>query len=168
MKLLLSFIFLQLVCPVFGHQFYFSFAEMQYNKELERLEVSIRATGHDVEAFLKSKGEELPSLENCIGNPVAEQVIENYLLKYFQVKINDKPINFTLIGLEVNIKDEVVFYLKSNQLIKPEAIEIKYDLLMDHFPDQQNKLTIFTEKGKDYLGFLPHRRTRIYEYEKNE
>jgi hypothetical protein len=141
---------------------------MQYNKKLKRYEVSIRATGHDVEDFLKSKGEELPSLEDCIGNPIAENILATHITKYFQVKVNDKAINFTLIGLEVNIKDEVIFYLKSNELERPDALEITYDLLMDYFPDQQNKLTLFTEKGKDYLGFLPHRRTRIYEYEKDE
>ena len=153
------------ITQVFSHEFYFSFAEMQYNKELKRYEVSIRATGHDVEDFLKSKGEELPALEECIGNPIAENILEKYITQFYQVKVNDKAINFTLIGLEVNIKDEVIFYLKSNALEKPKALEITYDLLMDFFPDQQNKLTLFTENGKDYLGFLPHRRTRIYEYE---
>jgi hypothetical protein len=148
-----------------AHEFYFSFAEMQYNAQSKRYEVSIRATGHDVEDFLKSKGEDLPSLEGCIGNPIAENVLERFITQYFKVLVHDKALNFTLIGLEVNIKDEVIFYLKSNALEKPDAIEVTYDLLMDYFPDQQNKLTLFTEKGKAYLGFLPSRRTRIYEYE---
>lgn len=156
-----------LICAsnLFAHEFFFSFAEMQYNAELKRYEVSIQATGHDVEDFIKSKGEDLPALEKCIGNPLAENILESYIVKHFQVKVNGKPISFTLIGLEVNIKDEVIFYLKSNTLDKPTSLEIMYDLLMDFFPDQQNKLTIYTDKGKDYLGFLPHRRTRIYEYE---
>lgn len=150
---------------LWAHEFYFSFAEMQYNAQSKRYEVSVRATGHDVEGFLKSKGEELPKLEDCIGNPIAENVLEQYITQHFKVAVNDKALSFTLIGLEVNIKDEVIFYLKSNTLEKPKALEITYDLLMDYFPDQQNKLTLFTENGKAYLGFLPSRRTRIYEYE---
>lgn len=161
----ISFLFSFLLAE--AHDYYFSFAEMQYNYDAKRFEVSVRATGHDVEEFLKDREYEIPSLEKSIGNPVAENILESYVTKYFKVLVDGKPLEFTLVGLEVNLKDEVIFYLKSNKLEKPKAIEIVYDLLMDYFPDQQNKLTLFTDNGKDYLGFLPHRRKRIYEYDKN-
>jgi hypothetical protein len=165
MKLAVIIFLIFSVTHVFGHEFFFSFAEMQYNDDLKRYEVSIQATGHDVEDFLKSKGEDLPVLEKCIGNPIAENILATYVTKYFQIKVDGKAINLTLIGLEVNIKDEVIFYLKSNKIEKPKSLEIVYDFLMDFFPDQQNKLTVFTAKGKEYLSFLPNRRTRIFEYE---
>lgn len=167
MKIVVLILFLSCISAIKAHDYYFSFAEMQYNTDSKRFEASIRATGHDVEEFIKDREQEIPSLEKCIGNPVAENILESYVTKYFKVLVDGKPLEFTLVGLEVNLKDEVIFYIKSNKLEKPKAIEIIYDLLMDYFPDQQNKLTLFTAEGKEYLGFLPHRRKRIYEYDED-
>lgn len=146
------------------HEYYFSFGEIQYSEKNNRFEVSITCTGHDLESYIKDKGIEIPKFEECINNPIHLKKIEKILQEGFKVYVDDKSILFELVGMEVNNKDQAIFYLTSREIPKPEKIEVEYKLLMDYFPVQQNKLTVFTPEGKEYLTFLKSRTKRKFEY----
>ena len=66
--------------------------------------------------------------------------------------------------MEVNNKDEVIFYVVSRKMDAPSELHITFDLLMSFFEEQQNKLTIFSDGGKAYLSFLPHQKTRTFAF----
>jgi hypothetical protein len=146
------------------HEYYFSFGEIQFSKEENRFEVSLTCSGHDLEGYLKDKGIEIPKFEECVESPVHQKKIETILTDKFKVYVDNKPILLELIGMEVNTKDQAVFYLASRKLEKPESFQVKYNLLMDYYPAQQNKLTVFTSEGKEYLTFLKSRTKRKFEY----
>jgi Lhr-like helicase len=146
------------------HEYYFSFAEIQYSGKQNRFEVSITCTGHDLESAIKDKGIEIPKFEECIENPIHLKKIEKVLQEDFKVYADEKPILFELIGMEVNTKDQAIFYLTSREMKKPSGFDVEYKLLMDYYPTQQNKLTVFTPSGKEYLTFLKSRKKRKFEY----
>jgi hypothetical protein len=66
--------------------------------------------------------------------------------------------------MEVNTKDQATFYCTSREMEKPAGFEVEYNLLMNFYPIQQNKLTVFTPEGKEYLTFLKSRTRRKFEY----
>lgn len=146
------------------HEYYFSFGEIQYSEKKNRFEVSIICTGHDLEAAIKSKGIEIPKFEECVDSPVHLKKIEKIIQKDFKVIVDGESILFELVGMEVNVKDQAIFYLTSREMPKPAIFEVEYKLLMDHYPIQQNKLTVFTPDGKEYLTFLKSRTKRKFEY----
>ncbi|MDX1651586.1 MAG: DUF6702 family protein [Brumimicrobium sp.] len=155
---LLPFIFMNF------HEYFFSFGEMQYNKETQRFEVSIQVTGHDLEEYMASKGIEIPSFEECVGVPLELKKIEPVLQQGFSISADGKELMLDLIGMEINERDEAVFFLMSRKITKPSSFTVKYDLLMDFYANQQNKLTIYTSQGKEYLTFLKNRSVRTFEY----
>lgn len=146
------------------HEYYFSFGEIQYSDKHKRFEISVTCTGHDLEEYIKDKGIEIPKFEECSESPVHQKKIEKVIQEGFKVYVDDKSILLELVGMEVNTKDQAIFYLTSREMIKPVNFEVEYNLLMDYYPIQQNKLTVFSPEGKEYLTFLKSRTKRKFEY----
>jgi hypothetical protein len=163
-KGLLSLIFVSLAFSLSAHVFYFAFAEMEYNRTEQRFELSIRATGHDVEDYMEHLKRPVGKLEDCINNPLKLKVLEEVLLHEFQIKTGGKALALELIGLDVNLKDEATFYVVTKKMELPETVEITFNFLMNYFEEQQNKITIITPSGKEYLTFLRHKPTRKFEF----
>jgi hypothetical protein len=150
----------------FAHAFYFSFAEMQYNTFEKRFEITLRATGHDVEEYMEHRKTPIGSLESATNNPLKKKMLEDEINRGFVISMDQKDLKLELVGMEVDKNDEVRFYLVSRTIDYPKQIAVRYDFLMDYFPEQQNKLTIFDARKKEYLSFLPHLATRTYEFTK--
>lgn len=146
------------------HKYYFSFGELEYDDAKQRFEISITVTGHDLENYIKHKNISIPPFEECVESPVHLKKIEEVLQEGFKLSTNDKNILLKLIGMEVNTKDQATFYMVSSKIEKPKSIKVNYSLLMEYFDEQQNKLTIYTDSGKEYLTFLKHKHQRIFEY----
>ena len=159
-KIIFISIFLSFSFHSSAHEFYFSFAEVQYNTEEERFEISMEVTGHDLEDYLKHKGIMIPRLEDCVGKPLYLNMIEQEISNGFKISIKDKPINMKIVGIKINNNDQVVIFLTSEKIEKPKSIDIEYDLLMDFFQQQQNKLTLFKPEGKLFVTFLNTRTKR--------
>lgn len=151
----------------YAHDYFFAFAEMQYSEDNERFEVTIRATGHDIEDYLAHLGHPIPKLEKVDADPLAKQTLLQLIQNEFQIKTDDKLLALELVGFEVNNKDEAVFYLTSKKMEKPAQITVSFKLLMSFYPEQQNKLTLFTSEGKSYFSFLQHEKTRTIELKDN-
>lgn len=158
--LLLS-IFITICSFGFSHDYFFAFAEMQYNEDNQRFEIAVRATGHDVEEYLTHLGHNIPKLEEASSDPVAKKTLLQLIQNEFQIKMDNKLLVLELVGFEINSKDEAVFYLTSKKIDKPAQVSVTFDLLMSFYPEQQNKLTLFTPEGKEYYAFLQHENTRI-------
>jgi len=150
-----------------AHDYYFAFAEVQYNQNTQKLEATVIATGHDIEEYLAHIGQPISKLENA-NNPIDLKVLQSLMDNHFQVVNQDgKKISMRLIAVEVNTKDEALFYMISQPMEKPKELHFTFDLLMHHFPEQQNKITIFEPSGKSYLSFMPHKTKRTFRLEDN-
>lgn len=142
------------------HEYFFGFAEMQYNEDTQKLEVSVSVTGHDFEQYLNEKDIGIPPLEECVGQTIHLKKIEKEIRNGFQVKENDRELHFDLIGMEVNKKDQAIFYLTSRKMEQPNHLFVRFDLLMNYFIKQQNKLTVFKDGKKEFYSFLNTRPER--------
>ncbi len=68
------------------------------------------------------------------------QKIEEYLNQHFQI-FSSYKVYFKLLGFEVMLNDQIHFYLESEKTIKlNDDIQFQFDLLMDEFQEQQNKI----------------------------
>jgi hypothetical protein len=146
-----------------AHEYYFSFAEMQYNTKTSQIEISLEVSGHDFEDYLKERGVLIPRLEECVGQSMYMTLIQKELSKGFEIMVKGKPLSLDLIGMRINDNDQIVFFLTSREIQKPEQVEVRYDLLMNFFPLQQNKITVFKASGKEFVTFLNTRSKRTIE-----
>lgn len=136
------------------HEYFFGFAELQYNENSQKIEVSVAVTGHDFEEYIEEKGIEIPPLEECVGQKIHLNKIEGEITNGFQIYDGDDQLQMDLLGMDINNKDQATFYLSSRKIKKPGSLVVRFDLLMNYFIKQQNKLTVFKDGKKEFYAFL--------------
>lgn len=170
MKQFLFCIGLVLLCfQAKAHEFYFAFAEAEYNPATKRMEVSIEATAHDVEYYLRKKGVEIPKkIEDETRNKTFLSHLESVLNEGFSLIAGEQKLKLTLIGYEVMPNGVMYAYLESDECEPTQELEIHFPFLMDVFPDQQNKITFTYLKNKQTAVFLPTKQSETILFDSNE
>ena len=154
-----------------AHDYFFAFAEVEYNEMNGKIESTISMTSHDFERYLQKQKLIQTNLNSCLNDSISMQNIEIELNKHFNVNMNsgiensildgNESINFRLEGFEIQLTGIVQFYLSST-IYRPKAhLEITFDLLMDEYPEQQNKLTFIFRNQKKTVVFIPSMRSQI-------
>lgn len=138
----------------FGHDFFFAFAEVEYNDVSQRIEGTITVTTHDLELALQKQNVLAKELDPKELSTEEVKAVENYIFEHFSITQNTKAV-LHLIGFESLLNGISNFYFESEVLDFNGTAQITFDLLMDHFADQQNKISfIFRDRSKT-LTFLP-------------
>lgn len=160
--ILLSFIFL--ISPSLkAHDFYFAFAEVEYNAQTKKMEVSLEMTAHDMEYVLRKKGIQISNrIEDETKNNVFKKDFEKQLNQDFQLIHSGTPIHLKLIGYEVLPNGLLYAYLESESVDISKELQVQFNLLMDYFPDQQNKITFSYQNKKQTAVFLPTKQTETW------
>lgn len=161
-KLLAVFAFFSCLFSANAHEFYFAFAEIEYNGSSKKLEITLEVTAHDLETDMKKAGIVIDKhIENQGKNPEFKKQLELHLSKGFEIAISDSSIPLKVIGFDVMPTGQLYVYLESDPVVPKTSIDFKFDLLMDTFPNQQNKITFtfFQDKSKQTAVFLPTKRT---------
>ncbi len=160
-----------------AHEFYFSFAEVEYNEVSGKLEVSLSATAHDFDLYLEKKGVDVNPLESCgtdsLSLKLLEQEINSHLIfestQENTITQGTEMIWLKLEGIEVLLNGIVYFYMSASVNQIPEELKIKFNLLMSVFSDQQNKMTFKYREQKYDLIFLKQEPSQTIKlYAKNE
>ena len=82
--------------------------------------------------------------------------------KGFQLKNNGNNIALNCVGYEVLPNGLTHFYFHSNNLPALTFMEVRFDLLMDTFPEQQNKLTyLLKEKSTSTVFTAQNKSTKL-------
>ncbi|MNU55423.1 hypothetical protein D3C71_445040 [compost metagenome] len=161
-KLLIFCLFSLTLFSVRAHEYYFAFGEVEYNETTKRFEITLEMSAHDVEFDLKKSGVNLDKhIEDQIQNKEFKKQLEAYLLNGFSISSGLSPINLSLIGFDVLPNGQLYAYLESSQVELDKEIHFKFDLLMESFPNQQNKITWIHLKRKQTAVFLPSKPTEI-------
>ncbi len=149
-----------------AHPYFFAFAEVEYNELSQSLEATIIASAHDVESLLKDNKIISTSLDEARKNNEEYFAINAFLNKHFCIHSFDSlslvtldselppQLEFILDGFEVLLNGEVQFYLSTKIAHSTNQFYVKFDLLMDKFPEQQNKLTMRYRNSKNTFNFL--------------
>lgn len=168
MRRLLVLCALSLTSLVRAHEFYFAFAEMEYNEMESRFELTITATTHDVERSMSEKGLLVSGKPLNNKDTFLLQVLEKDLNHHFELTLKgvEQRLNFKLEGFETELTGITRFYLSCpSPLSSIVSMNVFFDFLMDTFPDQQNKLTFIYRGNKQTVAFLPSNKTQTITFE---
>ena len=127
----------------FGHSYHFSFAEVAYNEISQRFESTITVSAHDMETVLKNEDIHIDSLHLYKSDSEKYKGVETYLRDHFSIVIATKEVLFHLVGMENRLNGNTLFYLESDGVTFADEIEVNFDLLMEHYEQQQNKITFY-------------------------
>jgi hypothetical protein len=150
----------------YAHNYYFSFAEVEYNDFCGCFESSITVTTHDFEQFLRKKNLLNKNLETSLTDNKLKQGIEELINEGLQISTGGKKVAFHLEGNEIGLNGLTTFYLSSKPIDLFDEIIFQYNLLMNEFPDEQNKLTFIFRGEKTTLNFIANQFTHSIKLEK--
>ncbi len=152
MKAKLLFLFISIASCTYAHDYFFAFAEVEYNDVSQRIEATLIVSTHDLESALRREHPSFQSSFNDISTITKEnkanKIIEQYLLEHFKISSNSN-CSLTMIGFEVQLNGLTNFYFESSPFQLEKKIVFTFDLLMNQFELQQNKVT-FLYQGKTY------------------
>lgn len=161
-KLLLFCSFALTLLSAQAHEFYFAFGEVEYNETNKRLEITLEMSAHDIESDMKKTGVVFDKhIENQTQSGTFKKQLETYLLNSFSISSDETPVRLSLVGFDVLPNGQLYAYLESVPLELGKSLLFRFDLLMETFPDQQNKITFIRHKQKQTAVFLPTKPTEI-------
>ena len=143
-----------------SHDSYFAFAEVEYDEISGRFEITVSSTTHDLERYLTDKKIITGGLVASLKDSIQFNSIQKELKNHFNIKLIDanslvNSVDISFDGFEVELTGIVRFYCSSSQSIAGiNSLEITFDLLMDLFPLQQNKLIFTFRNEKSSYVFL--------------
>ncbi|MFN6015023.1 MAG: DUF6702 family protein [Flavobacteriales bacterium] len=155
----------------FGHEFFFAFAEVEFDELKGRFEASVTLTSHDLDQSLRSMEPNFKGLYKAESDSMSRNLVEREINRHFSIVIPTKnsvldganAIYFHLEGIEIELNGTIHLYLSAEHRTVPEKLEVTFDVLMDEFPEQQNKLTLIYRGKKSTNVFLPNQRTQLIE-----
>ena len=162
MKSLLLIISLIATTLIYAHDTFFSFAEMQYDENCQCLEISLSISSHDLEEKAASLIENYESLETSFKVESNRKQISEFIRDGFAIFQNKQEIELQMMGYELLEDGSCSLYFTSEAL-KQENITMKYDLFMQEFSEQQNKLQYLKSPNKTeiFTFFIFRRETEI-------
>ena len=154
MKNILLILFCGFQSLAFGHDFFFAFAEIEYNDISQQFEGTISVSSHDLERIFHEKNWSIDDLESIGEHPDNFTSISNWLQDQFSIRSNNTAVDLSVIGCEVELSGMIHFYLESVPTKITNTLLIKFNLLMENFPEQQNKLTLYYRDQTITKSFL--------------
>lgn len=141
-----------------AHEYFFAFAEIDYNESTRSFEITLEGSAHDVEDVLNESGIAIKELEDHYKDAEMLSRIEGFIQKGFAIYSGTSSAVLRLEGMEVQPNGLVRFYIKSDPIAVGNSLTVQFDWLMDVLPKQQNKLTLSYRNEKYTAVFLPHER----------
>ena len=165
LSILILFLGMQSTC--FAHKYYFGFAEVEYNDISKKFETTIIVTTHDLEIALENDGVNVGKL-NELGTDASKLItLEKYINKRFSIHSGTNNCEMKIVGHQTMLNGSVHFFLESTPIEINESIEVHFDLLMDEFQEQQNKITFYYQDKTFTVPFITNERNQIINLEKN-
>jgi hypothetical protein len=144
-----------LILPLFSfsiHKYYISLTEIEYKKETHSVQMIMNVFMDDIETAINKDYNVNLKLTTKDELKKVDELFLKYLEEHFKVKINNEIVTYNFIGKEYD-GDIVYFYLEIENVLSLKSIEIENDVLIKHFPEQQNlvKASIQNERKSLFL-----------------
>lgn len=149
-----------------AHDFYFGFAEMEYNTITQKIEMTLTVTTHDFERSMEAKGKKIDNIASIQDNEV--NWVTDYINEHLQIKSGDARSTFHYVGHEVTLEGTTYFYFESDIIALAKEMDVTFDVLMETYTQQQNKLTFYYEDRTLTAAFTRMNQTQTIYFEKNE
>lgn len=138
MKKLLFLLSLVICMHASGHKYYISIANMEYNFEKERIDVSLKMTAHDFEKVLRRKFETDVHIENIKDDSEIGKYCIAYLKQNFVLSSENQKAEFSYLGKEIDNREDLFFYFSFLKVKNPTSLNLISNLLFSISDDQQN------------------------------
>lgn len=155
-KKILIVLCLPLVAFTTVHKFYVSVTNVGFSEKDDALQITTRIFIDDLEAVLLERYDITTKLATDNESELADEYLEKYFRKKFQIEINNEQQAYDFIGRRYD-NDVCIFYLEvpKIQLSVVKSIQIQNQILTDLFDEQQN-LVHFKVKGEK-KSFVLHK-----------
>lgn len=140
----------------FLHPFFVSVIEAEYFKKENIVGISCKIFTDDFENVLKKSSGQPVDIINGDKN-ANRQKMTAFFPKHLKVKVNNKTLNYEVIGYEIE-KDAAFVFLEIKNSGDPKKFEIETDLLYDLDKSQVN-LVHFIKNGERKTQRLTHPNT---------
>lgn len=147
-----------------AHNYFFGFAEVEYNDFSQKFEATITLTAHDLEKAFKSQGKNAGDLE--VLNEKQSEIVEEYINKHFTITSGGNKCHFSLIGSETDLTGLLHLYFESSTFEITNSIDIHFSVLMEEYEEQQNKVTLYYRNQTYTMSFLQTERNQSITIEK--
>ncbi len=145
---------------LYAHEYYFAFAELELNPFTSRLEGTVMLTKHDFERALNSLGIAVNDLSEELSDSTLQTEVEHYLNQHLTFNTENYHSAFELEGFESFLNGQLYLYLSSEAPVNPGQFSVHFDLLMETYPDQQNKITLYYKERSYTKAFIKSEETQ--------
>lgn len=163
MKHVLFVFFFLITSFTYAHAYFFAFAEVEYDEYNARVETTLVMTTHDFESYLRKKNIITKELSFYKSDSLVLKQVETVILKHFSIS-NPSVGALSLEGFEIELTGMIQVYLTAPILSPAEGLDIQFDLLMDDFKEQQNKLTFIYRDQKTSYVYLQNKRSQHIDF----
>lgn len=139
------------------HKYYLALTEIEYNPNTASVQMIMNVFMDDIELAINKDYQLDLRLASKQELKNVDEYFTKYLKQHFKVLINNKEVSYKYIGKEYD-GNIIYFYLEISDIKNIQSIEIQNDILVSHFPDQQNlvkakindsRKTLFLDKKND-------------------
>ena len=144
---------LLLVLPLLSftlHKYYVALTEIEYREDTQSVQMIMNVFMDDIEKAINEDYNVNLQLTTKNELKKVDELFITYLKKHFKVNINNKKVEYRFIGKEYD-GDIVYFYLEIENVASLNTLEIKNDVLINHFPEQQNLIKASIKKTRKSL-----------------
>lgn len=129
-----------------AHPFYVSIFQIDFNKENQSIEISVKTFADDLLLGLKNTGVSKIYLGETKENPKTDEFIYNYLKANFKLKVNGKLVDYSFVGKEIET-DVVWTFLEVEGITELNEMEVECSLLTEVQKTQSNIIQINNGDG---------------------
>ena len=134
----------------FKHPFYLGVVDLKYSAKEKSLQGSVKLFTNDFEAALKKIHKKPIDLINVKDKEATTKILANYLAEHLKFKVNNKSVNYKLIGFE-HEEEAIWMYIECEKSELPKKIDVENSLLYDHLKEQMNIVHIEVTDSKKSL-----------------
>ncbi|MDT4968028.1 MAG: hypothetical protein QOJ64_2765 [Acidobacteriota bacterium] len=135
----------------YAHKFHVSFAEVDYNREEQSLQISLRTFPDDVENILSRRAGRRISLDR---RKEVEPLLFAYLQETFRLENAEAgSVKLSWVGMESKVDSVWIYFEAKLGIVKGLILRDRF--LQDLFRDQVNKVSITGAGKKASMTFSP-------------
>jgi len=123
------------------HKYYISLTQIDYIKDSESVQITMNLFLDDFELSLNKTFDQNFNLNTKEELENSNDYIQKYLQDHFQLKIDDIAQNTNYLGREYE-GDIVYLYIEIENVKTVSTVEVKNNMLIGFFPDQQNLIKL--------------------------
>jgi hypothetical protein len=124
-----------------AHEYYISLTQIDYIKESKSVQIIMNLFLDDFDLALNKTFDKTFNLNSREELKNSNDFIKKYLQDHFEIKVDNKTFKTNYLGKEYE-GDIIYLYIEIENVKTISTIEVKNNILIEFFPDQQNLIKL--------------------------